>query len=126
MRGLDARDCAQLPTSWIAGAPPAICAMNAGDDCPHLLRRLLPRRATRAPLTVICSFARDAIAKHLQQLGGRNAHDAAVVVIDNDSGRGACLRWLLGRLSAAGEVDAARAPRQAGLDAETFHLRPGH
>ena len=64
--------------------------------------------------------ARDAIAKHLQQLSGRNAHDAAVVVIDNATGEVLAYVGSSGRLSAAGEVDAARAPRQAGSTLKPF------
>ncbi len=64
--------------------------------------------------------ARDAIAKHLQQLSGRNAQDAAVVVIDNATGEVLAYVGSSGRLSAAGEVDAARAPRQAGSTLKPF------
>jgi penicillin-binding protein 1C len=64
--------------------------------------------------------ARDAIAKHLQQLSGRNAHDAAVVMIDNVTGEVLAYVGSSGRLSAAGEVDAARAPRQAGSTLKPF------
>ena len=64
--------------------------------------------------------ARDAITKHLQQLSGRNAHDAAVVVIDNATGEVLAYVGSSGRLSAAGEVDAARAPRQAGSTLKPF------
>ncbi len=64
--------------------------------------------------------ARDAIAKHLQQLSGRNAQDAAVVVVDNSTGEVLAYVGSSGRLSAAGEVDAARAPRQAGSTLKPF------
>ncbi len=64
--------------------------------------------------------ARDAVNKHLQQLSGRNAHDAAVVVIDNATGEVLAYVGSSGRLSAAAEVDAARAPRQAGSTLKPF------
>ncbi len=64
--------------------------------------------------------ARDAINKHLQQLSGRNAQDAAVVMIDNATGEVLAYVGSSGRLSAAGEVDAARAPRQAGSTLKPF------
>ncbi len=64
--------------------------------------------------------ARDAINKHLQALSGRNAHDAAVVVIDNVSGEVLAYVGSSGRLSQAGEVDAARASRQAGSTLKPF------
>ncbi len=64
--------------------------------------------------------ARDAINKHLQALAGRNAQDAAVVVIDNATGEVLAYVGSSGRLSQAGEVDAARASRQAGSTLKPF------
>jgi penicillin-binding protein 1C len=64
--------------------------------------------------------ARDAINKHLQALSGRNAQDAAVVVIDNATGEVLVYVGSSGRLSQAGEVDAAHAPRQAGSTLKPF------
>jgi penicillin-binding protein 1C len=64
--------------------------------------------------------AQDAIRKHLQILAGRNAHDAAVVVIDNATGEVLAYVGSSGQLSEAGEVDAARAPRQAGSTLKPF------
>ena len=64
--------------------------------------------------------ARGAINKHLQQLSGRNAQDAAVVVIDNATGEVLAYVGSSERLSAAGEVDAARAARQAGSTLKPF------
>jgi penicillin-binding protein 1C len=63
---------------------------------------------------------RDAIRKHLQILQGRNAHDAAVVVIDNATGEVLAYVGSSGQLSEAGDVDAARAPRQAGSTLKPF------
>jgi penicillin-binding protein 1C len=64
--------------------------------------------------------AHDAIRKHLQILQGRNAHDTAVVVIDNASGEVLAYVGSSAQLSEAGEVDAARAPRQAGSTLKPF------
>ncbi|MGL4230384.1 MAG: penicillin-binding protein 1C [Casimicrobium sp.] len=64
--------------------------------------------------------AQDAIRKHLQILAGRNAHDTAVVVIDNATGEVLAYVGSSGQLSEAGEVDAARAPRQAGSTLKPF------
>jgi penicillin-binding protein 1C len=64
--------------------------------------------------------ARDAIRKHLQMLAGRNAHDAAVVVIDNATGEVLAYVGSSGQLSEAGDVDAARALRQAGSTLKPF------
>ena len=64
--------------------------------------------------------ARDAINKHLQALAGRNAQDAAVVVIDNASGDVLAYVGSSGALSQAGEFDAARSPRQAGSTLKPF------
>ncbi|TAG82047.1 MAG: penicillin-binding protein 1C [Betaproteobacteria bacterium] len=64
--------------------------------------------------------ARDAIRKHLQVLAGRNAHDAAVVVIDHATGEVLAYVGSSGQLSEAGDVDAARAPRQAGSTLKPF------
>jgi penicillin-binding protein 1C len=64
--------------------------------------------------------AQDAIRKHLQILAGRNAHDAAVVVIDNATGEVLAYVGSSGQLSEAGEFDAARSPRQAGSTLKPF------
>ena len=89
------------------------------EQTDHALRR--KRLTTQTTLDRDLQLAaRDAINKHLQQLSGRNAHDAAVVVIDNATGEVLAYVGSSGRLSAAGEVDAARAPRQAGSTLKPF------
>jgi penicillin-binding protein 1C len=87
-----------------------------------------PRTESNAPSRIAITTldrdlqiaARDAINKHLQALAGRNAQDAAVVVIDNATGEVLAYVGSSGRLSQAGEVDAARAPRQAGSTLKPF------
>jgi len=123
MRSLDAKaDCARLAFAidrW--GSAPQLRSA-AESIAPHLARHL-PVTGRNLRSTVdreLQLAARDAIAKHLQQLAGRNAHDAAVVVIDNASGEVLAYVGSSGRLSAAGEVDAARAPRQAGSTLKPF------
>ncbi|MFN3630271.1 MAG: penicillin-binding transpeptidase domain-containing protein, partial [Casimicrobiaceae bacterium] len=61
-----------------------------------------------------------AVRRHLVKLADRNAHDAAVVVLDNASGEVLAYVGSSGALSEAGAVDAARAPRQAGSTLKPF------
>jgi penicillin-binding protein 1C len=127
IRAMDAKgDCLALAFAidrWGSAAP---LRGDAESIAPHVARYLPPkerREASAARTTIdrdLQLAARDAIAKHLQQLDGRNAHDAAVVVIDNASGEVLTYVGSSGRLSAAGEVDAARAPRQAGSTLKPF------
>ena len=121
MRGLDARaDCAQIAYVMDRWGSAGNLRDQGEMIAPHLAR-LLPAPATQSSIDRDLQLAaRDAIAKHLQQLGGRNAHDAAVVVIDNASGEVLSYVGSSGRLSAAGEVDAARSPRQAGSTLKPF------
>lgn len=87
---------------------------------PHL-GKYVPVGAGRSSLVRdIQIAAREAIARHLPQLSRRNAHDAAVVVLDNATGEVLAYVGSSGRLSEAGEVDAARAPRQAGSTLKPF------
>ncbi len=90
---------------------------------PHIAK-YLPKSASKIQTSTLDRnlqlAARDAIAKHLQQLAGRNARDAAVVAIDNATGEVLAYVGSSGRLSAAREVDAARAPRQAGSTLKPF------
>ena len=94
---------------------------NEGESIAPHVARYLPRHATTTSIDRDLQLAaREAINKHLQQLSGRNAHDAAVVVIDNATGEVLAYVGSSGRLSAASEVDAARAPRQAGSTLKPF------
>lgn len=121
MRGLDARaDCAQIAYVMDRWGSAGNLRDQGEMIAPHLAR-LLPAPATQSSIDRDLQLAaRDAVAKHLQQLGGRNAHDAAIVVIANASGEVLAYVGSSGRLSAAGEVDAARSPRQAGSTLKPF------
>lgn len=124
LKGLDARaDCSALAYAIDRWGSASKLRDDGEFIAPHIAR-YLPKSAERAQASTLDRnlqlAARDAIAKHLQQLGGRNAHDAAVVAIDNATGEVLAYIGSSGRLSAAGEVDAARAPRQAGSTLKPF------
>ncbi|MBP8307514.1 MAG: penicillin-binding protein 1C [Burkholderiaceae bacterium] len=90
---------------------------------PHLARHLLHEPGQRQRSTLdgnLQRLARDALRRHLRDLADRGAQDGAVVVLDNASGE--VLAWVgsSGSLSAASEVDAVLAPRQAGSTLKPF------
>ena len=136
MKTLDAAGaCGQLAFAMDRWGNAAVTRNVVESIAPHVARYL----PAASPLTATLSregrggqstrstvdrdlqlAARDAINKHLQQLSGRNAQDAAVVMIDNATGEVLAYVGSSGRLSAAGEVDAARAPRQAGSTLKPF------
>jgi penicillin-binding protein 1C len=121
LRGLDKQgDCATLAYAIDRWGSASHLRTEHEMIAPHVARYLTNQGSTSTIDRDLQLAARDAIAKHLQQLGGRNAHDAAVVVIDNASGEVLAYVGSSGRLSAAGEVDAARAPRQAGSTLKPF------
>ena len=127
IRAFDAKgDCTQLAFAMDRWSSASSLRDDGESIAPHVLKYLpVPDAKNRAALQTTVDrdlqlAARDAIARHLQQLSGRNAHDAAVVVIDNASGDVLAYVGSSGRLSAAGEVDAARAPRQAGSTLKPF------
>ena len=121
LKTLDSRgDCAQLAFVMDRWGSAAVMRNEGESIAPHVARYLPPRMVTTTLDRDLQLAARDAIAKHLQQLSGRNAQDAAVVVIDNATGEVLAYVGSSGRLSAAGEVDAARAPRQAGSTLKPF------
>lgn len=92
---------------------------------PHAARLLAQRLSGNTPIatTIDATLQREALAairRHLTQLANRNAHDAAVVVLDNGTGEVLAYVGSSGALSEAGAVDAARAPRQAGSTLKPF------
>jgi penicillin-binding protein 1C len=108
-------------------------AVAQGDDAlaPHFARRIAnevhPAAGTRVRSTLdarLQRFTRDTLARTLAELNARahprNVHDAAAIVIDNDSGD--VLAWVgsAGGLSNAPEVDAVLAARQAGSTLKPF------
>ncbi|WP_409017813.1 penicillin-binding protein 1C [Caballeronia sp. LZ033] len=119
----------QLALSRTASAP----AFAQGDDAlaPHLARRIAsethPAAGARVRSTLdarLQRFTRATLQRTLAELNARarprNVHDAAAVVIDNQSGD--VLAWVgsAGALSNAPEVDAALAARQAGSTLKPF------
>ncbi|SAL67528.1 penicillin-binding protein 1C [Caballeronia peredens] len=119
----------QLALTRTASAP----AFALGDDslAPHLARRIAgevhPAAGERVRSTLdarLQRFARDTLARTLAELNARahprNVHDAAAIVIDNQTGD--VLAWVgsAGGLSNAPEVDAVLAARQAGSTLKPF------
>ncbi len=136
LKGLDAKgDCATLAYSIDRWSSTSSLRSEAESIAPHVAKYLpsfavspsnhsASTNSQRTETTTLDRelqlAARDAIAKHLPQISGRNAHDAAVIVIDNATGEVLAYVGSSGRLSEAGEVDAARAPRQAGSTLKPF------
>ncbi|MBU6271509.1 MAG: penicillin-binding protein 1C [Betaproteobacteria bacterium] len=118
--GLEGR--AQAVFSRAASGAPASEDL-APQLAPHLARQLLTEPGQRLRSTLdaeLQRLARDALRRHLRELADRGATDGAVVVLDNASGE--VLAWVgsSGPLSAASEVDAVLAPRQAGSTLKPF------
>ena len=121
LKALDASgDCGQLAFAMDRWGSSATTRHEGESIAPHVARYLPPHATASSIDRDVQLAAREAVAKHLQQLSGRNAQDAAVVVIDNTTGEVLAYVGSSGRLSAAGEVDAARAPRQAGSTLKPF------
>ncbi|MCF8174012.1 MAG: penicillin-binding protein 1C [Burkholderiaceae bacterium] len=90
---------------------------------PHLAVKLLSRPGQRLASTLdaaLQGFASDTLRRHLTALDKRNAHDGAVVVVDNATGE--ILAWVgsSGDISAAAQVDGVTALRQAGSTLKPF------
>ncbi len=96
---------------------------------PHAARRVI-REASAAspaaanlPTTLDAAIQRTALAalhRHLAELRGSRADDGAVLVLDNASGQVRAWVGSSGALSAAPEVDAVLALRQAGSTLKPF------
>lgn len=123
-----AEECARLPflvDRWVLPES-ALRYGTAERIAPHAARLLAARApAGTAPIrstldAVLQREALGAIRRHLTQLANRNAHDAAVVVLDTATGEVLAYVGSSGALSEAGAVDAARAPRQAGSTLKPF------
>lgn len=121
LKGLDAKgDCAALAYSIDRWGSTSSLRSDTESIAPHVAKYLPPQMETVTLDRELQLAARDAIAKHLPQISGRNAHDAAVVVINNATGEVLAYVGSSGRLSEAGDVDAARAPRQSGSTLKPF------
>ena len=105
-------------------------AFDASEGiAPHLARQLLANGTrTGTPTLRVTSSLRGplqrvagaSLQQQLRELAGRHVADGAVLVLDNASGE--VLAWVgsSGALSAAPEVDAVLAPRQAGSTLKPF------
>jgi penicillin-binding protein 1C len=116
-------DCTRLRAyarAALARARPVHASTSAA---PHLARRLLKSPGTHVSTTLdgrLQRFAARTLQTHLRELAGRNVEDGAVLVVDNATGE--VLAWVggSGALSAAPEVDAVTALRQAGSTLKPF------
>ena len=121
LKALDGQgDCGGLAYALDRWGSAAVTRNEGESIAPHVTRYLSPHATATSIDRDLQLAVREAINKHLQQLSGRNAQDAAVVVIDNATGEVLAYVGSSGRLSAAGEVDAARALRQAGSTLKPF------
>jgi penicillin-binding protein 1C len=120
----DERDCDRLErlAALHVGAKPRIRARL--DAAPHLARAVLGRSEAAAVRTTLDAglqrFARDALARHLAALAGRNVEDGAVLVLENATGDVLAYVASSGDLSGAEEVDGITARRQAGSTLKPF------
>lgn len=92
------------------------------DLAPHL-RKLSGKAGSRTRTTLDASLQRaanDFLHQQLAELSGRNMEDGAIVVLDNASGDVLAYVGSSGRMSRAGAVDGADAPRQAGSTLKPF------
>jgi penicillin-binding protein 1C len=92
---------------------------------PHVARRLMPDGGgcgdTRSTLDRgVQTAAVEAVQHHLLGLRDRAVHDAAVLVVDNDSGAVVAYVGSSGALSPARQVDGVQARRQAGSTLKPF------
>jgi penicillin-binding protein 1C len=95
----------------------------AWNEAPHFARRALKGHPDTLRLSLDGAWQRlanSAVRRHLGELSSRNVRDAAVVVLDNTSGEVRVHVGGSGSLSAAPELDMARAPRQAGSTLKPF------
>ncbi|WP_083615103.1 penicillin-binding protein 1C [Paraburkholderia sp. SOS3] len=128
--------CANLDSfvqlAFARPAPALLSTSPAAESlAPHFARRVAnevhPAAGARVRSTLDANlqrFARDTLTRTLAELNARaharNVHDGAVVVLDNVSGN--VLAWVgsSGNLSAAPDVDAVLARRQAGSTLKPF------
>jgi penicillin-binding protein 1C len=90
---------------------------------PQLAVSLLSRPGERVRSTLDAGLqrvAREALARQLDGLTGRNVRDGAALVVDNRTGEVLAYVGSAGRASSAAQVDGVRALRQAGSTLKPF------
>ncbi|WP_063533985.1 transglycosylase domain-containing protein [Burkholderia sp. MSMB1589WGS] len=116
---------------FVTSAPPPAARDDGEALAPHFARRVAaevrPGAGARVRSTLdapLQRFARDTLTRALAELNApaqrRNVQDGAVVVIDNATGEIRAWVGSSGALSAARDVDAVLAPRQAGSTLKPF------
>lgn len=98
-------------------------AIGADDLAPHLARRLLSKPGERLTSTLDARTQRlalHALRAQLASLQNERVRDGAAVVVDNASGDVLAYVGSAGPASRAGQVDGARALRQAGSTLKPF------
>ncbi|MEO7774107.1 MAG: transglycosylase domain-containing protein, partial [Steroidobacteraceae bacterium] len=131
---LAARACARAPAQECAAlrvtADSAVRKMSTApvmpvsvELAPQLARMLLRNPGERLRTTVSAPLQRrasDALRRQLLGLGDSNVRDGAVVVLDNENGDLLAYVGSAGPASTSGQVDGARAMRQAGSTLKPF------
>ncbi|KOT16128.1 penicillin-binding protein 1C [Burkholderia mallei] len=116
---------------FVTSAPPGAARDGGEALAPHFARRVAaevkPGAGARVRSTLdapLQRFARDTLTRALAELNApahrRHVQDGAVVVIDNATGEIRAWVGSSGALSAARDVDAVLAPRQAGSTLKPF------
>ncbi|MCS3392067.1 transglycosylase domain-containing protein [Burkholderia thailandensis] len=116
---------------FVTSAPPNAMRDDGEALAPHFARRVAaeakPGAGARLRSTLdapLQRFARDTLTRALAELNApahrRNVQDGALVVIDNATGEIRAWVGSSGALSAARDVDAVLAPRQAGSTLKPF------
>ena len=104
-------------------AKPGLAPRLTADAAPHLARRLLRAPGERIASTLdpgIQALAARALDDQLRALVAQEVRDAAAVVVDNASGEVLAYVGSAGSSTRAGQVDGARALRQAGSTLKPF------
>jgi penicillin-binding protein 1C len=120
---LDAAACDEQRRVTIDALSRSVTANNAEDLAPHLARRLLHKPGENVTSTLDArtqSIALHALRAQLASLQNERVRDGAAVVVDNASGDVLAYVGSAGAASRAGQVDGARALRQAGSTLKPF------
>ena len=114
-------DCAALETR-LARTPLLAQGIRPREAlAPHVAARLLPQGLSHSTLDrELQVFAQETLRSQLLSVGAKNAHDGALLVLDNRSGEVLAYVGGVGDLSSARFVDGVRARRQAGSTLKPF------